>query len=144
MTTATATKTSLKNFIALIPSRSVRQMLAIFSGIEFLKTVSRIRKRKRKSVHAFHKTWNYACSRRSRAVTAEKCSKKRDAVQSCCFANLNLLLFLPFLLTSPLSSLIVIMKPTFDVLSERIKLFGCTVKCVDGYCWSEWTSTRKS
>ena len=44
------------NFIALIPCRSVRQMLAIFSGIEFFKTVSRIRKRKRKSVYAFHKT----------------------------------------------------------------------------------------
>ena len=41
-TTATATKTSLKNlirpasnFIALIPSRSIRQMLAFFSRAEF-------------------------------------------------------------------------------------------------------------
>ena len=40
-TTATATKTSLKmwsraasNFIALIPSRSIHQMLSIFSGVE--------------------------------------------------------------------------------------------------------------
>ena len=39
---ATATKTSLKkrsrvasNFIVLIPFRSVRQILAIFSGVEF-------------------------------------------------------------------------------------------------------------
>ena len=42
LTTATTTKTSLKmwiratsNFIALIPTRSIRQMLAIFSGVEF-------------------------------------------------------------------------------------------------------------
>ena len=48
--TATATKTSLKNFIALIPSRSVRQMVANFSGVEFLKTVSKFRRRKRKSL----------------------------------------------------------------------------------------------
>ena len=41
-TTETATKKSLKkgirassNIIALIPSRSIRQMLAIFSGVEF-------------------------------------------------------------------------------------------------------------
>ena len=42
MTTATATKTSLKkkirtasNFIALIPSRVIRQMLATFFRMEF-------------------------------------------------------------------------------------------------------------
>ena len=35
-----------------------------------------------------------AFSRRSRAVTAKKCIKKSVIhVQSCCFANLNLLLF---------------------------------------------------
>ena len=47
MTTATATKTSVKNlrraasnFIALnISSRSVRQILAIISGVDFVKTV---------------------------------------------------------------------------------------------------------
>ena len=61
MTTATATKTSLKNFIALIPSRSVRQMVANFSGVEFLKTVSKFRKRKRKSLSRFHVLYeNYA------------------------------------------------------------------------------------
>ena len=68
-------------------------------------------------------------------------------VQSCCLANLNLLLFCHSCWRRRcrcLSFLIIIMKPTFEVLSERIKLFGCTVKCVDGYCWSEWTSTRKS
>ena len=42
LTTATARKTSFKkwiraasNFIALIPSRLIRQKLAIFSGVEF-------------------------------------------------------------------------------------------------------------
>ena len=38
------------NFIALLLSRSNRQMLVIFSGVEFLKTVSKFRKRKRKSL----------------------------------------------------------------------------------------------
>ena len=32
-------------------------------------------------------------SRRSRATTAKKSTKKRDHMQSCCFANPNLLLF---------------------------------------------------
>ena len=42
MTTVTATKTSLKkriraasNFVALIPSRLIRQMLTNFVGVEF-------------------------------------------------------------------------------------------------------------
>ena len=38
------------NRIALILSRSIRQMLVIFSGVEFFKTVSKFRKRKRKSL----------------------------------------------------------------------------------------------
>ena len=51
--TATATKTSLKkwsraasNFIAFILSPLMRQMLAIFSLVEFLKTVSKFKKKK--------------------------------------------------------------------------------------------------
>ena len=55
-TTALVAKKSLKkwiraasNFIELIPSRSVRQMLANFSGFEFWRTVSKVTKRKRKS-----------------------------------------------------------------------------------------------
>ena len=55
------------------------------------------RKRKRQSlpcVRVLHKTWNYAFSRRSRrAVTAENVQNSVMHVQSCCFANLNLLLF---------------------------------------------------
>ena len=40
-----------------------------------------------------------------RAVTAKKCTKKRDARAKLLFANLNQLFFLPFLLTSPSSLL---------------------------------------
>ena len=54
-------KTSLKkwilaasNFIALIPSRSIRQMLVNFSGVQFQRTVSKFRKRKRKSLSCVH------------------------------------------------------------------------------------------
>ena len=66
------------NFIVPIPSRSVRQMLAIFLELNS-ETVSRFRKRIRKSLScafALHKSWNWALSRRSRAVTAKKCTKK--------------------------------------------------------------------
>ena len=51
-TTVTATKTSLKkwihtasNFVALIPSRLIRQMLANIVEVEYLRTVSKSRKR---------------------------------------------------------------------------------------------------
>ena len=55
--TATVTETSVykcvrvvSKLIALIPSRSIRQMLANFSGLEFFKTVSNFRKRKKIAV----------------------------------------------------------------------------------------------
>ena len=65
------------NFIARIPSRSIRQMLANFSGVEFQRTVSKFSKRKRRSsrVHVLHKTGNKAVSRRCRATTARKGTK---------------------------------------------------------------------
>ena len=55
---ATAMKMSLKSelaqrasdFIALIPSCLIRQMLANFFGVEFLRTVSKFGKRKRKQL----------------------------------------------------------------------------------------------
>ena len=34
-----------------------------------------------------HNPENLVISRRSRAGTAKKCTKKRDHVQNCCFAN---------------------------------------------------------
>ena len=72
-------------------------MLAIFCGVEFWKTVWKFRKRKIKlfsCVHDLRKTWNYAFSRRSRAVTTKRNVQQSVMhVQSCCFANPNLLLF---------------------------------------------------
>ena len=61
-------------------------------------------------VHVLHKTRSLALSKlaishRSRAVKAKKCTKKRDARAKLLFANLNLLGFLPFSLSSPTSLL---------------------------------------
>ena len=64
----TATETSLKkwnsatsNFIALIPSRLVRQMLANFSEGWILKDCIKVQERKKKvfvlTVHLIHETW---------------------------------------------------------------------------------------
>ena len=75
-------KRHLKSEFALIPARVIRQMLANFSGFEFQRTVSKFRKTKTKSsscVHVLQKTWNQGVPRRSRAVTAKKCTKKRGA-----------------------------------------------------------------
>ena len=89
-------------------------MLAIFSGVELLRLYWRSVKEKETRCFVFtvlHKTWKLAFSRRSRAMTAKKCTKK--AWYTCrvvYFANLNLLL-LPFSLTSP-SSLLKILKRT--------------------------------
>ena len=100
--TATASKTSQKNKFKLlhtsfsIPPRSIRQVLSNLSGVQIIKNVLKYRKRKRKSsscVHLLHKTWNWALSRRSRAVTAKECTITSDASASCCFAYLNLMLF---------------------------------------------------
>ena len=46
-------------------------------------------------VHVLHKTWNKLSSRRSRAVTAKKCTKKRDGHAELLFCQsiLNLLFF---------------------------------------------------
>ena len=67
------------NFIALIPSRLIRQMLANFVGVEFYwKDCIKVQGEKK------------SCSR---ATTAKKCSKKRDAVQSRNVINLNLLVY---------------------------------------------------
>ena len=49
------------NFIVLIPSRSIRKMLATISVVKCLNSVSKVRKGKRKPlscVHVLHKTWN--------------------------------------------------------------------------------------
>ena len=81
------------NLIVLILSRSIRQMLAIFWR-EFQKSVSKLRKRKRKSlswVHVLHKTWNFHVE--VMQWLQRSVQKSVMHVQSCCFADLNLLLF---------------------------------------------------
>ena len=81
------------NLIVLILSRSIRQMLAIFWR-EFQKSVSKLRKRKRKSlswVHVLHKTWNFHVE--VMQWLQRNVQKSVMHVQSCCFADLNLLLF---------------------------------------------------
>ena len=70
----------------LIPPRSIRQMLPIFSGVEFLKTASKIRWKKTNLLSCVHFftfptkgifAWPFS-RRRSRAATVKKCTKKRD------------------------------------------------------------------
>ena len=74
----------------------VHKCWQLFSGVQFLKTVSKFRRRKRKSwscVPVRHKTRKLAFSCRSSAVTAKKCTKKRAARAKLLFANLNQLFF---------------------------------------------------
>ena len=55
-TTAKATKTSLKKFSAIIPTRSLSLMKANFPGVELSRKIFRFKKRKRNSssyVHVF-------------------------------------------------------------------------------------------
>ena len=87
------------------------QMLGKFSGVKSERTASKFRKRKRKllccvftssfkpvrEIRRFHVA---VVQRRLRNV-----QKSVMHVQSCCFDNVNLLLFLPFLLPSPSSLL---------------------------------------
>ena len=59
-------------------------------------TISKLRKRNKISsllVYVFHKTQNLTFSRRSRAKTGKKCTKKRDARVKLLFCLLNLLFF---------------------------------------------------
>ena len=63
-------------------------MQATFPGIEFLRIFFKLKKRKESSssyVHVLHKTSNLEVSRRSRAVTSKKCTKKSDARASLLF-----------------------------------------------------------
>ena len=83
--------------IALIPSRSIRHVMANFSGVELQRTVhvSTFRKRKKRVV--------VVCSRSPQKIRQclvvvvqwgqRNVQKNVMHVQSCCFANLNLLLF---------------------------------------------------
>ena len=82
----TTTKTSYEEWthifsvsIVIIPTHLLCQMQANSFGAEFLSTISKFIKRKKilsSLVYVLHKTWNYASSRGSRAVTATKYTKK--------------------------------------------------------------------
>ena len=87
---------------ALIPPRSIRQMLPISSGDKFWKTASKIRKRKTNSLSCVHFftfptkgifAWAFS-RRRSRAATAKKCTKKRDARAESLFCRFRCLSYL--------------------------------------------------
>ena len=68
------------NFIALIPSRSIRQMLATISGAEYYSSVSKTRKRVLFLRPPRNVNFGIFTSDDSGAVTAiKKCTKKRDA-----------------------------------------------------------------
>ena len=88
---------STSNFIALIPTRTIRQMLVIFSGAEFKKTVWEFRKRKRKSLLSSFTSFTKREIRHFHVVVVQRRQRNVQTsvmhVQSCCFANLNLLLF---------------------------------------------------
>ena len=96
------------NFIVLVPSRSIRQMLVNFSGVQFLRTVSKFRKRKRKSLSCVHFTIKSEIRQFHVVVVQQRqrnVQKRVMRVQSCCFANLSLLFFCPLLLPLSLSLL---------------------------------------
>ena len=105
-----------------------------------LKYCSKVQEKKKKVVafvHVLHKTWNWAFSRRSRAVMAEKCFKKRDARcdASCCFANLNLFLFFPFSFTSPLSLHCLLTSESPEAVAEEMAGHNSTPVPVSRIKW---------
>ena len=91
---------TVSNFIDLIQFHLICQMLAKFSGDEYKRTVSRLRKRKTNicvvftnSISGHVKLGSFMAH--SRTVMTKKCTKKRDAMQSCYFVyihTVNLLL----------------------------------------------------
>ena len=101
----TKRKRHLKSKFALIQTSSILlhfiwicKILAKLYGVESERTLSQFGKKKRKFlcwVHQLHKAgaWNKEVSSRRLATTAKKCTKSVMHVQSCCFANVNRLLF---------------------------------------------------
>ena len=95
--TASAMKMSVKkciraasNLLLRTQSHSICQMLGNFSGVEFLRTVSKFRKKEGDCfVFVLHKMWNQAvsCNRHSCATTAKKCRKQRDACAKLLFCQ---------------------------------------------------------
>ena len=85
-----------KNQMRITRTRLLCEMQAISFWAEFLRIIFKFRKRQKilpSLVYVLHKTWNWAFSRRSRAVTVKKCTKKRDARAELLFCLFNQLLF---------------------------------------------------
>ena len=119
------------NFIALIPSRSIRQILPFFFWSWILKDYIEVQQKEKKFVVLCSATSStkreirYIFSRRSRAVTAKKCTKKHDAGAESLFCLSKPVAFLLFSLTSPWSLLIG------DVTSDNshTMIFSATQRC---------------
>jgi len=94
---------TVSNFSDLVQFHLICQMLAKFSGVKSERTVSKFRERKRKLLcsfkleHEIRKFQVTVMQWRLRSV-----QKSVMHMQSYCFANKNLLLFLLFLAPSPL------------------------------------------
>ena len=96
------------NVFAPILSRSIRQMLVPNFWSWILNDSVEVQEKIKKVVVLSSlppQTYNYAFSRRSRAVTAKNCTKKRDARTDLLFCQSKPISFLPFSLTSPWSLL---------------------------------------
>ena len=99
----TATRTTLKKsicarlvLIAIIPTHLLCQMWADPTGVEFLGTISKFKKKNKilsLPISVLLKTRNWAFSRSSRAKTAKKCTKKCTARAKLLCCLLNLLVF---------------------------------------------------
>ena len=84
------------NQMRITRTRLLCEMQANSFWAEFLRIIFKFRKRQKilpSLVYVLHKTWNWAFSRRSRAVTVKKCTKKRDARAELLFCLFNQLLF---------------------------------------------------
>ena len=128
---ATAAKTSPKkwiravsDFIALIPTPLMCQMLAIFQELNSKGLYLSSEKQNENHCLVFtpvHKTWNYEVSRHSRAVTARKNTKTRDVRAKLLFCQCKPIVSLPFSLKSPLPLLNL---PILDSGHTRTKIGG--------------------
>ena len=98
-----APKTSLKSEIALLPTLS-----RSFHLVQFFKCWQFFLKLNSERLYRSSGKENKVvvfCSRRSRAVTAKKCTKKRDARAELLFCQSKAIAFLPFSLLLPSSLL---------------------------------------